>query len=271
MNANEYQRLVKRTECHQREAFKRVEDTDDLMGIRLVHSIIGLSGEVGELASAIERVFWYGQKIDRDNIREEIGDCLWYIAEACNSLGFHMAEVMDSNIRKLRQRYPQKFSCDDAKEENRNRQTEADVVKEPYRDVRKDSGTVVAPKGHGSIMEDTANEELNVCGPSGCGYELSRTEMDAVLEEEQLAIVKNLRKEESAKSSGAYPKRLGNKYDRYCLICNIAPVHNLNKSGICSDCAADKRMRNSVGEYERTVQREQTGQGWAEEKEVKEE
>jgi NTP pyrophosphatase (non-canonical NTP hydrolase) len=91
--------------------------------IRLNHSIIGLCGELGELAGTVERYVYYGQKeLDRNNIYEELGDCLWYIAQACNALGFKLEDVMASNIAKLKTRYPDKYTDEMAA----NRDTKAE-------------------------------------------------------------------------------------------------------------------------------------------------
>jgi NTP pyrophosphatase (non-canonical NTP hydrolase) len=43
-------------------------------------------------------------------MREEIGDIMWYIALACRTLDFDLSEILDENIAKLQQRYPDKYS-----------------------------------------------------------------------------------------------------------------------------------------------------------------
>lgn len=40
---------------------------------------------------------------------DELGDCLWMIAEACSALGWTVDDAMRMNIRKLRIRYPDGF------------------------------------------------------------------------------------------------------------------------------------------------------------------
>jgi NTP pyrophosphatase (non-canonical NTP hydrolase) len=122
MNLNEYQLQVLRTICPQNKALKRLENRHH--GSQLLHSVIGLTGEVGELASAIEKFAYYEQEFDANNVVEEIGDCLWYLVELCDALGISLETCMDLNIAKLKSRYPDKFSQERAKEENRNRQKE---------------------------------------------------------------------------------------------------------------------------------------------------
>ena len=128
MNPSEYQKLAERTECNQASAATRMFD---IQPIRLNHSVIGLAGEVGELASRIQKWIYYGKPLDEaalTNLAEEYGDCLWYIAEGLNALGLDMGKVMEANIAKLRIRYPEKYSDLLAAEENRKREEEAKAV-----------------------------------------------------------------------------------------------------------------------------------------------
>jgi NTP pyrophosphatase (non-canonical NTP hydrolase) len=90
-----------------------------------------MTGEVGELATAIEKWMWYGQVLDQTNIKEELGDLLWYIAELCNALNLNLADVMDCNIAKLQKRYPEKFTEQLAAEENRDRAAEREAIEVP--------------------------------------------------------------------------------------------------------------------------------------------
>jgi len=123
MEPNEYQKLAERTQCPQGEAQMRMSKLSE-KEFGAVHAVIGLTGEAGELAMALEHWAFYGKPLDTANISEELGDCLWYIAEACNALGFDLGEVMVANIRKLRSRYPEKYQEDLAEESNRDREAE---------------------------------------------------------------------------------------------------------------------------------------------------
>lgn len=55
---------------------------------RLIHSVLGLSTELGELAETLMG------KPDRNHIREEIGDCLWYCAIFCDYVHFTFEDAM---------------------------------------------------------------------------------------------------------------------------------------------------------------------------------
>jgi len=75
----------------------------------LEHSIIGLSTEAGELLDALKKHKYYGRPLDVQNLKEEIGDCLWYLAILCDSIDYDFETAMDDNMIKLSVRYPDKF------------------------------------------------------------------------------------------------------------------------------------------------------------------
>lgn len=77
---------------------------------QLNHALHGLASEVGEIADAIKKHIVYGQPLDVDNLEEEVGDLLWYIALLCYSNAFSLETVMIRNIVKLAKRYPDKFT-----------------------------------------------------------------------------------------------------------------------------------------------------------------
>ncbi|NCE64119.1 nucleotide pyrophosphohydrolase [Pseudoflavonifractor sp. 524-17] len=98
MTPNEYQRLAMRT-CN----IPHEQKQDMLM-----HSVLGLASEAGEVAGIFQKKY-QGHKIDPEHLEKEIGDCLWMIAEACTALGWKMETVMQTNIEKLKARYPNGF------------------------------------------------------------------------------------------------------------------------------------------------------------------
>ena len=123
MKPVEYQQLAERTEANP------VAAAIEIREIRLIHAALGLCSEAGELSDSLKKTLYYGQDLDVENLKEELGDCLWYIALACNALGFDMGDVMAENIAKLMQRYPEKFSEEKALEENRDREAEQNAAK----------------------------------------------------------------------------------------------------------------------------------------------
>jgi NTP pyrophosphatase (non-canonical NTP hydrolase) len=146
MAPDEYQKLAARTRCPQDMALPRLESGPFYneqrrqfpnasgvhppahSGAMLLHGQLGATGEMGELASAIEKYMFYNQPFDRNNVIYEIGDVLWYLCEMCDALDIGLEQVMELNIAKLRKRFPEKYSDERALEENRDRVAEGDAV-----------------------------------------------------------------------------------------------------------------------------------------------
>ena len=82
--------------------------------MRMLHASLGLSDEAGEIAKAIKSSLFYGTDLDRDNLKEEVGDALWYLGILLDTIGCSFEEAMAANNRKLRARYPDKFDADRA-------------------------------------------------------------------------------------------------------------------------------------------------------------
>lgn len=102
MNFNEYQMLAKRTE--------KVMDYKE----RLSHGVIGASAELGELADIIKKHVFHNKPLDWQDVEEEVGDILWYLAILANTLGFKLENSAINNIQKLKIRYPEKYSDNEA-------------------------------------------------------------------------------------------------------------------------------------------------------------
>lgn len=114
MNANEYQEETRRTDL---QSYNPVIDRLRTVNIaQLIHAHLGLSSETGELADALKKHLIYGQPLDIKNVKEELGDKLWYISIACDACMTTLEEVMEANINKLKIRYPEKFTEKDAAE-----------------------------------------------------------------------------------------------------------------------------------------------------------
>lgn len=97
--------------------------------MRLVHALMGMVTETGELAGALLQALTLNKVTDdiRTNILEEMGDYNWYQAIALDTLGVDFASLRNANIAKLKQRYGDKFSKDSAI--NRDTNTEMDALK----------------------------------------------------------------------------------------------------------------------------------------------
>ena len=77
---------------------------------RLLTAAIGLSAEAGEFAEIVKKITFQGKPYNADNIEHmkiELGDCLWYVAQACMALGVEFDDLFIRNTNKLMNRYPE--------------------------------------------------------------------------------------------------------------------------------------------------------------------
>lgn len=103
MLPSEYIEAVKKTESINFEDIKfRIANNHF---IRLDHAAKGMCTEAGEFLDVLKKYEFYGKELDNVNLKEELGDVLWYIGIACDELGITLEEVMQTNIKKLHKRY----------------------------------------------------------------------------------------------------------------------------------------------------------------------
>jgi NTP pyrophosphatase (non-canonical NTP hydrolase) len=81
---------------------------------RVLHAVIGIATESTELVEAIYHRVNSGLEIDRVNLLEELGDVNWYQAILVDALSGDWEKILDTNIAKLRARYPEKFTSEAA-------------------------------------------------------------------------------------------------------------------------------------------------------------
>jgi NTP pyrophosphatase (non-canonical NTP hydrolase) len=95
---------------------------------RLLHGGMGLSTEAGEFLDALKKHIFYGKKLDKVNLTEEMGDIFWYIAIIADELEINFEEIMNKNIKKLKIRYGDKFS--ELKASQRDLQKERKILEQ---------------------------------------------------------------------------------------------------------------------------------------------
>lgn len=108
MDANRYQELAGRTLI----PVPDFEITPEQ--VMIVWNAIGLAGEAGEVAEAIKKGIFHQHGLDREKLKKELGDVLWYVAALCSKLDISMNEVMALNIEKLMARYPHGYTPADS-------------------------------------------------------------------------------------------------------------------------------------------------------------
>lgn len=87
-----------------------VERLANTQNARLIHALLGIGSESGELSDQLKKHIAYGKDLDLVNLKEEVGDLLWYCAVLLDEIGSSFDEAMEINIAKLKKRYPQGFT-----------------------------------------------------------------------------------------------------------------------------------------------------------------
>ena len=76
---------------------------------RLTTAGVGLAAESGEFLEIVKKMVFQGKPWDEHNRKHliiELGDVMWYVAQACMALEIPFDEVIEGNIKKLEKRYP---------------------------------------------------------------------------------------------------------------------------------------------------------------------
>ena len=93
MDLNEYQ--------HKSRATARYPN----VGNNPIYPTLGLSGEAGEVADKVKKVLRDKNGVfdneQKEQIKMELGDVLWYIAQLSSELGLELDDVAQSNLKKL--------------------------------------------------------------------------------------------------------------------------------------------------------------------------
>ena len=92
---------------------ERIEylNSRDIEMSRLLTAGIGLSGEVGEFNEIIKKIMFQEKNFDdvaHQHMKRELGDIMWYVAQACLALKVDLVDVINGNKEKLLKRFPQK-------------------------------------------------------------------------------------------------------------------------------------------------------------------
>ena len=75
----------------------------------LLTASIGLSSEGGEFSEIVKKMIFQGKPFNEEqrfHMKRELGDIIWYWANACRALGYSSNEVIAENVKKLESRYP---------------------------------------------------------------------------------------------------------------------------------------------------------------------
>ncbi len=121
MTPSQYIENAKKTESKEYKFLSTGEITP-----RIEHGAMGAVTEAAELMDIVKKCKIYGKDFDKLHMIEEMGDLMWYLAILCDDLGVTFEEVWKKNIKKLRARYPDKYTDENAV--NRDHQKEREEL-----------------------------------------------------------------------------------------------------------------------------------------------
>lgn len=114
MNAAEYQILTARTDLTHREYYFQAMFDMDGTEVASMHYALGITTEAGEVADLVKKAVFYNKTFNTEQLTLELGDVLWYISRMASLYGLDLGDIMEQNILKLRARFPDKFSGEQA-------------------------------------------------------------------------------------------------------------------------------------------------------------
>jgi NTP pyrophosphatase (non-canonical NTP hydrolase) len=132
MSPDSYQQACLRTESLDQYDTMRSRLSVNPQLPRMLHGLIGMMTEIGEMADNIKRHLFYGSDLKmtgKDSMTEECGDEMWYVALMADAIqkngGEGLAKMLELNIAKLKARYPGKFTPENALNRDVDKENEA--------------------------------------------------------------------------------------------------------------------------------------------------
>ena len=85
------------------------EETTNLSSINFMEKVLGLTGEAGEVSDKVKKLLRDSSgnltEETKTELKKELGDTLWYLANISRYLGLSLSEVAEANLEKLESRY----------------------------------------------------------------------------------------------------------------------------------------------------------------------
>jgi len=76
----------------------------------ILNASMGLCGESGEVIDLVKKHLFQGHDLNDEKLIKELGDVAWYLAEAATALNVNLSEILEKNIKKLENRFPDGFN-----------------------------------------------------------------------------------------------------------------------------------------------------------------
>ena len=103
LTIRDFYRLAKRT-INPKLTFEQVRN----------HALFGIASECGEIHEQYQKVY-QGHELQPERVMDEMGDLMWFLMELCFAEGIDPEEVLEFNVHKLNQRYPEGFDPERSK------------------------------------------------------------------------------------------------------------------------------------------------------------
>jgi NTP pyrophosphatase (non-canonical NTP hydrolase) len=91
MTFKNYQELAKTTAIYPQNA-------------KVFYPALGLAGETGEICEKVKKHLRDGRELDKEDLKKELGDVLWYLSAISSDLGIDLEDVAVTNYEKLKSR-----------------------------------------------------------------------------------------------------------------------------------------------------------------------
>ena len=97
MDFKDYQKKAKKTAIY------------PVIGRNFIYPTLGLAGEAGEVSGKIKKIMrddgGVVSKEKREELKKELGDVLWYVAQIATDLKLSLDDIAKNNLDKLASRF----------------------------------------------------------------------------------------------------------------------------------------------------------------------
>ncbi len=71
---------------------------------KIIYPCLGLAGETGEICEKVKKHIRDGRELDKEDLKKELGDVLWYLSILAGDLDIDLDDVAYTNYQKLKSR-----------------------------------------------------------------------------------------------------------------------------------------------------------------------
>jgi NTP pyrophosphatase (non-canonical NTP hydrolase) len=149
-------------------SIRKDESHTEEMSFCLLHMVLGMVTESGEIADLLKKHMVYARPLDKTKLKDELGDLLFYLCGALIDLGSSLDEIIAMNMAKLKARYPNGYSHQSAN--NRNPDVENEAQRQVMNEggVRKKRVKCAVCSGDGYLLTGCISIKCPQC--NGTGY-----------------------------------------------------------------------------------------------------